>query len=163
MTAPTRPSEQQQLARLGRKAKDVAAAVVAEAGFSSVEVDVKLGGGQVIDFLCTDVLGGRWYLDVTGALTSIRSGLRRTDAVWKSIARAALIARPGGGVDPRWVLLTTDAVTASSAAGRALTQAHALGFVHDALDVYQRATVERLTAYARGEVPAESRFFPVDQ
>jgi site-specific DNA-methyltransferase (adenine-specific) len=169
--APTAPSdgaaaagdEQARLARAGRKAKDIAAVVVAEAGFVTVETDVKLAGGLTVDFACTDREGRTWYLDLTTALSSIRSGLRRTDAVWKAIARAALTARPADADGPRWVLLTTEPVAAASPAGRALAQARAQGFVHDALDVYQRATVARLSAHARGEAPADTRFFPVDR
>jgi DNA modification methylase len=156
-------SEQQRRARAGRKAKDVAAAVLDEAGFVSVEADVKLPGGLPIDFVCTDHCGGTWYIDVSNALSSIRSGLRRTDAVWKSVARAALVARPPGDVDvARWVLLTTEPLAPASPAGRALTQARSLGYVHDALDLYQRATVRRLAIYARGDTPTDHRFFPVD-
>jgi DNA modification methylase len=155
--------EQARLARAGRKAKDIATAIVAEAGFVAVETDVKLAGGLTVDFACTDRAGRTWYLDLTTALSSIRAGLRRTDAVWKAIARAALAARPGDPAGPRWVLLTTEPLAAASPAGRALAQARAQGFVHDALDVYQRASVARLAAHARGETPADTRFFPVDR
>jgi hypothetical protein len=155
--------EQARLARTGRKAKDIAAAVVSEAGFTAVETDVKLAGGLTVDFACTDHAGRTWYLDLTTALSSIRAGLRRTDAVWKAIARAALVTRPGDADGPRWVLLTTEPIAGTSPAGRALAQARAQGFVHDALDVYQRASVARLAAHARGESPADARFFPVDR
>jgi DNA modification methylase len=162
--APAEPEgEQARLARAGRKAKDIAAVVVAEAGFATVETDVKLPGGVTVDFACTDHAGRTWYLDLTTALSSIRAGLRRTDAVWKAIARSALAARPGEAGAPRWVLLTTEPIATASPAGRALAQARAQGFVHDALDVYQRATLARLAAHARGEAPADTRFFPVDR
>ena len=32
-----------------------------------------------------------WYVDVSGAFTSTRGGLRRTDTLWKSLGKAAAL------------------------------------------------------------------------
>lgn len=149
--------------REGKKAKDIAAQVLGEVGFASVEPNVKLGTGMVIDFVCTDPTGGVWYVDFSGTSSSIRAGLRRTDAIWKSLGRSALVERPGASTDPRWLVLTTDSVPAAGPAWKALQQGRKLGLVHDALDVFQEATVERLKLYAAGDAAARLPFFPKDQ
>ena len=149
--------------REGKKAKDIAAQVLGEVGFVSVESNVKLSTGMVIDFVCTDPTGGIWYVDFSGTSSSIRAGLRRTDAIWKSLGRSALVERRGASTDPRWLVLTTDAVPAAGPAWKALQQGRKLGLVHDALDVFQEATVERLKIYAAGDSTAQLPFFPKDQ
>ena len=146
----------------GRKAKDIAAALLAAAGFASIETNVKLPAGIIVDFVAVDRPGGRWYFELSGAPTSIRAGLRRTDAVWRSIGKAALVERTGAATDRRWVLLATDALGASSAGGRALAEARRLGLVHDALDVFQPATAARLARYAAGDT-SMSPMFPKDR
>jgi len=89
--------------------------------------------------------------------------LRRTDAIWKALGKAALVERSGAPTDPHWLLLTTEAVPAASAAGKALRQARKLGLVHDALDIFQDATASRLRTYAAGEVTTVHPLFPKDR
>jgi DNA modification methylase len=149
--------------REGKKAKDIAAQVLDEVGFASVEPNVKIASGMVIDFVCTDRVGGIWYIDFSGTSSSIRAGLRRTDAIWKSLGRSALVERPGAATDPRWLVLTTDAVPAAGPAWKALQQGRKLGLVHDALDLFQEATVARLARYAAGDTSAALPLFPKDQ
>lgn len=148
--------------REGRKAKDVAASLLAAAGFASIDTNVKLVAGVVVDFVAVDRAGGRWYFELSAAATSIRAGLRRTDAVWRSVGKAALVERTGASTDPRWVLLATDGLAPSSAGGRALTEARRAGFVHDALDVFRPATAERLAQYAAGDTTLRP-MFPADR
>ncbi len=149
--------------REGKKAKDIAAKVLAEAGFATVEPNVKLASGVVIDFVCTDHVGGVWYVDFSGTSSSIRAGLRRTDAIWKSLGRSALVERPGAPTDPRWLVLTTDSVPAAGPAWKALQQGRKLGLVHDALDLFQEATLGRLQRYATGDTTTLLPLFPKDQ
>jgi hypothetical protein len=61
------------------------------------------------------------------------------------------------------LVLTTDAVPAAGPAWKALQQGRKLGLVHDALDLFQEATVARLARYAAGDTSAALPLFPKDQ
>jgi site-specific DNA-methyltransferase (adenine-specific) len=133
----------------GRKAKDVAARLLAECGFRDVRAGAKLAPGVPVDFAADDVAGGTWFFELAGSFTSVRAGLHRTDTVWKAIGRAALVDKPA-----RYVLLTIDRPGRTSAGERALRAAMAKGLVHDALELHHPVTAPRLRAYASGD-PAE--------
>ena len=51
------------------------------------------GTGVTINFIATDADDVEWYFDVSGAFTSTRGGLLRTDTVWKALGRAHVLAR----------------------------------------------------------------------
>src|SRR5204862_241713 len=70
--------------------------------------DVKLSRlGIELSYLADDKRGGTWAFDVSGGFTSTRTGLRRSDTLWKALAKAAVLHE--GRDDLRLVLLTTDA------------------------------------------------------
>ena len=105
--------------REGRQAKDLAEALLAGCGFTDIRSDVKPRGlGIVLNFVATDRTGGEWAFDVSGAFTSNRAGLRRTDTLWKSLGKAAVLRE--GETELPLVLLTTDAPTRGSAGHQAL-------------------------------------------
>lgn len=141
--------------RDGRKAKEVAELLLREAGFADVRRNVKLASGLSVDFGVRDRSGAEWFVDVTSAFTSIRSGLRRTDAVVKAIGKAALLD-PG----QPYLLLSTDAPPAGSPAERALRAAQARGVVFDALDLSAGVTRTRLAAYAGGRAERPRSVYP---
>ena len=105
--------------RAGRQARDIARLLLEGCGFTNIREDVKPRGlGIVIDFVASDQTGVDWAFDVSGAFTSNRAGLRRSDTLWKSLGAAGVLH--AGGYASRLVLLTTDAPTKGSPGFNAL-------------------------------------------
>ena len=105
--------------REGKAAKEIARILIAANGFGDIREDQRLPGGVEVNFSARDRAGNLWYFDVSGAFTSQRSGLKRTDSLWKAIGKAAVLRELG---NTRLVLLTTDTPTAGSAGAEALKQ-----------------------------------------
>jgi site-specific DNA-methyltransferase (adenine-specific) len=145
--APGDPNEdpQARATREGKKAKEIAKLLLEHCGFTDLRANHKLFTGVNVDFVAKDADGDDWYFDVSGAFTSVRSGLRRTDTVWKALGKAALTDK-----EVPYILLSSDRPGRVSAAGRALTEAHAKGIVFDVLGLFENSTVERLRVYAAG-------------
>jgi site-specific DNA-methyltransferase (adenine-specific) len=137
---------QARASREGKKAKEIAEILLRQCGFVEVRPGAKLVTGVTIDFQAQDDSGATWYFDVSGAFTSVRGGLRRSDTVWKAIGRAALVAP-----DIPYVLLTSDRPGRTSAGERALRQARTRDVIFDALELYADVTVDRLRHYAAGD------------
>lgn len=119
---PARDSEDlvAEAVRQGRQAKDLAGVLLEICGFTNVRPDVKVRGlGIVLGFLATDQTGEDWAFDVSGAFTSNRAGLRRTDTLWRSLGKAAILREGGTGLP--LVLMTTDAPAPGTAGFQALT------------------------------------------
>ncbi len=139
--------------REGRKAKDLARVLLEECGFTGIREDVKPRGlGIVLNFVATDLTGDDWAFDVSGAFTSSRAGLRRTDTLWKSLGKAAVLHESGLGLP--LVLLTTDAPARGSAGHQALAVMRGpLRPVFDLVELLDADDQERLHGYAvRGRV-----------
>ena len=145
--------------RQGRQVKEVAAALLLDCGFTNLRQDVKHPCGVEVDLVATDARGDDWAFAVSGAFTSNRAGLRRTDALWKAIGQASALH-----FDPAFdlplVLLTTDAPVKKSAGGRALRAATGSGkpvaAVLEILDPAGRTDLSRFAAEgraARSEAP----------
>jgi DNA modification methylase len=129
----------------GRRAKEVAAELLAQAGFTDiVAAKHKLFTGVTVDFAARDGQGALWYFDVAGSFTSVRNSLHRSDVVWRAVGKGAIAK----GVP--YVLLATDRPTRASAAGRALVEGHSAGALFDVLEVFAPGTLERLRSYAAG-------------
>ncbi|MCC5954054.1 MAG: site-specific DNA-methyltransferase [Acidimicrobiia bacterium] len=109
--------------REGRQAKEIAAGLLEDCGFTDIRSDVTFRGlGISVNFTARDRTGGEWAFDVSGAFTSNRAGLRRTDTLWKSLGKASVL-HEGTAADAQQlplVLLTTDAPLKGSAGDRAL-------------------------------------------
>ena len=89
---------QARASREGKAAQALAAELLEETGFTIVARNQRVRGtGVVINFIATDKDEVEWYFDVSGAFTSTRGGLLRTDTVWKSIGRAHVLASAGKG------------------------------------------------------------------
>lgn len=113
--------------REGRAAKELARKMLEMAGFSSVEENVKVAGVDVT-FAVHDVTGRRLLVDCSGAFTSARPGLKRTDTLWKALGRASVLQLTlprdaAGDTNTDLVLLSTDMPTRTSTGGRALQAA----------------------------------------
>jgi DNA modification methylase len=73
----------------GKAAQKLAEQLLEEAGFTIEEKNRRIRRtGVTVNFVATDGDGATWFFDVSGAFTSHRGGLLRTDTVWKSLGRA---------------------------------------------------------------------------
>ena len=100
---------------------------------------------MTINFIAADDDGRDWYFDVSGAFTSTRGGLLRTDTVWKALGRAHVLAR--NGVE-RIVLLTSHLPRPGSEGAIALRNADDVVF--DVIEMRSDEGYERLRKYAAG-------------
>ena len=133
--------------REGRQARDLAGILLDACGFTDIRTNVKVAAGVELNFVAIDQRGGEWAFDVSGAFTSNRAGLRRTDTLWKALGKAAVLqkhppARP-------LVLITTDAPARGSAGAAALNALSGSGGpVFDLVELLDDAGQERLRTYA---------------
>ncbi len=136
--------------RQGRVAQEIARAVLEDAGFEILRKGYRPRGlGVQFSYLVADRRGGTWYVDVTGAFTTTRGGLRRADTVWKALGRAHVLREGEPGA--RLLLLTSHLPPDGSEGATALHVAGP-GAFWDALEMLATADQERLAAYASGEI-----------
>jgi DNA modification methylase len=140
--------------RQGLAARDVAALLLEGCGFVDIRERVKLRGtGVEVALTARDGAGDLWAFDVSGAFSTTRSGLRRTDTLWRALGTATVINQAIPEVP--LVLLTTDVPAGKSAGAQAL--AAATGPARPVFDVVRlldptgRAT---LVGYAAGRSEA---------
>ena len=139
--------------REGRQAKDLARILLVSCGFTDIRPDVKVPRlGIELNFAALDQAGHEWAFDVSGAFTSNRAGLKRTDTLWKALGKAAVLRE--GRPDLRLVLLTTDAPARGSAGHSALEKLKGPGLpVFDLIELLDPVDQERLRDYALGGRP----------
>ena len=115
-----------------------------------IHEDVKQPAGVEVDFIALDVDDNEWWFDVSGAFTSTRPGLQRTDTLWKAIGRAAVVqAAVESG--PRYVLLTTDAPRKGTAGAKALQNVVGPnGPIHAVIELLDEVDWQRLRDFAVG-------------
>jgi DNA modification methylase len=131
----------------GKAAQALAADILEAAGFTVSQRDYKIPGlGLQVNLVAVDVAGEKWYFDVTGAFTSTRGGLLRTDTLWKCLGRASVLATCH--VTPV-VLLSSHLPPRRSTGDRALRTVGPAG-VHDVMGMLNGADRERLALYAAG-------------
>ncbi|MEX2279507.1 MAG: site-specific DNA-methyltransferase [Acidimicrobiia bacterium] len=133
--------------REGRAIRDLALAVLADAGFTDVRENPKVGPGVDVTFEASDRSGGRWLFDLSGAFSASAPGLARAETLWRAIGRAAAIARHREG--RRLVLLTSHRPPDRSPLARVL--AEMVGPDRPVFDVIELLDPEcraRLAAYA---------------
>lgn len=148
---PADPDEppQQRAVREGQRAKEIARAVLNHCGFLDVEEERRLRGGVEVNFVAKDHANRKWYFDVSGAFTTTRAGLKRTDTLWKALGKASVL-RASESSNYRLVFLTTDLPPHNSAGGQALRAAHGETF-DDAIEMLSPEGQERLRGYAAGD------------
>ncbi|HVE76663.1 MAG TPA: hypothetical protein VND22_07850, partial [Actinomycetota bacterium] len=134
--------------REGRKAKDIARAVMLDCGFDDIVEDYRLKNGVEVNFIANDKKGQRWYFDVSGAFSSTRAGLRRTDTIWKALGKAALM-NLSSQKPIRLILLTTDLPPKDSAGFKAIATARGQVYF-DAIEMLSDLGQARLAEYAKG-------------
>ncbi|HTL84330.1 MAG TPA: DNA methyltransferase [Acidimicrobiia bacterium] len=139
-------SFQARATREGKAAQALAEEMLAEAGFTIVAKNSRVRGtGVTINFIATDADDCEWYFDVSGAFTSTRGGLLRTDTVWKALGRAHALAHAG---KERIVFLSSHLPRKGSEGDIALS--NATDIVYDVIEMRSDAGLERLRKYAAG-------------
>jgi DNA modification methylase len=137
---------QARASREGKAAQALAEELLRETGFTIVAKNQRVRGtGVVINFIATDAAEVEWYFDVSGAFTSTRGGLLRTDTVWKSLGRAHVLARAGKGPI---VFLTSHLPRKGSEGDIALRSADDIVF--DVIEMRTSKGYESLRKYAAG-------------
>ena len=141
---------QQRAVKEGHKAQEIARRVLVECGFTIVRENHRTKSGAEVDFVVADQDRDEWYVDVSGAFTSTRGGLRRTDTLWKSLGKAAALKTEATGHPI--LLLTTDLPAPGSAGDAALRAVRDVegGVVHDAIEMLSEVGLTRLRKYGRG-------------
>jgi DNA modification methylase len=132
----------------GKAAQDIAEARLVEAGFQAIRRNQKIAGtGVLVNFTAADAETGEWCFDVSGAFTTTRGGLLRTDAVWRALGRASVLRMKKA--DARIVLITSHLPKRGSEGYQAL-KAAGPGAFFDAIEMYDEAGFARLARYASG-------------
>lgn len=140
----------------GKAAQRIAQDTLESAGFTIAKRSHRVKGtGAQFNLLVTDANDNDWYIDVSGAFTTTRGGLRRTDTVWKTLGRALVLRehfqQDRASAPPvRLLLLTSHLPQSGSEGDKALHAAGKSGAFWDAIEMYDEAGRERLAAYATG-------------
>lgn len=131
----------------GRTAQAIAQSVVSGAGFLvQAQNEVHKATGATINLIATDSAGLPWHFDVMGSFTSPRTGLSRTDTVWKALGRASALS--AARIRPI-VFLTTNLPEPGSVGDRALHSVAGQTFF-DAIEMLTVHGKARLRQYSRG-------------
>ena len=102
-------------------------------------------------FLAEDAEGGRWYVDVSGAFTTVRPGLMRTDTLWKTLGRIHVLRATDEPQNPSRVLVLTSNLPKANSEGDKALRAVGVDQVFDAIEMFDPAGVARLREYAKGD------------
>lgn len=146
---------QARASREGKAAQDIAHTRLVRARFQHILKNPKVPGtGVRMNFTAEDADANTWYFDVSGAFTTTRGGLLRTDTVWKALGRANVLRMKE--VSGRIVFITSHLPKRGSEGYQAL-KAAGPGAFFDAIEMYDEAGLDRLTRYATG---AETRPLP---
>ena len=138
---------QKRAVREGRAAKDIARALLQDAGFSALEENVAVGSGVRVNLAAWDQSGHKWLFDISGAFTSNRPGLARTDTLWKALGKASVMHETGSKIP--LVLLTTNKPEPRSAGSQALRSMTGPGKpVYDVVELLDAQDLARLKGYA---------------
>lgn len=139
---------QSRATKQGKAAPKLAEQLLEEAGFTIEERNRRIRKtGVTVNFVATDADGATWFFDVSGAFTSHRGGLLRTDTVWKSLGRACALKDARGDVP--LVFLTSHLPRRPSEGDTALRAAGPDAFF-DAIEMLSQDNLERLERYAKG-------------
>lgn len=127
----------------GMQAKEHVARLLTAAGFSQPVADAKVGAGLSLSYLAADRAGRRWGFDVAGGFTTVPSGLRKGDTLWRTLGRAAVLHE--AAPDLPLVLLATDLPQRGSTGAAALRTLTGPGkAIHAVLDLSDEDVAEQL-------------------
>jgi DNA modification methylase len=131
------------------KAVDAARDLLVAAGFGLAEPRAtkrrRFAGGLTVDFVATDSSGVEWLVLVAGASTVVRTGLRRSDVLFRTLGEASVLTAAGHRV----LVLTTDLPPNRSAPLEALRSARGATLV-DVVELTAPGAPARLAVYAAG-------------
>ncbi|MFZ0667578.1 MAG: site-specific DNA-methyltransferase [Acidimicrobiales bacterium] len=145
--AETEDDFQARASKEGKVAQSIAEDLLLESGFRITQKNARLRGlGVSVSFVALDGEDLPWYFDVSGAFTTTRGGLLRTDNVWKSLGRANVLY--ANGRKPI-VFLTSNLPKAKSEGDLAL-RAVGPDVLFDAIEMLSEQHKVRLKKYAEG-------------
>jgi site-specific DNA-methyltransferase (adenine-specific) len=131
----------------GRAALGIAEQVLERAGFRIVDRNRRFRPfGMVVPLVAEDGDGTAWHFEVSGAFATNRGGLARTDAVWRALGRAQVLA--ANAVAP--VVLLTSHLPRPKTEGDLALRAAGTGAFFDAVEMLAPEGQERLAKYAAG-------------
>jgi site-specific DNA-methyltransferase (adenine-specific) len=135
----------------GKKAHDIARRVLRRAGFDLIAENPRVkGAGVQFNFLVGSSEGRRWYVDVSGAFTTVRPGLMRTDTLWKTLGRIHVVKQLEDPQDKTEVLVITSNLPKPGSEGDKALHAAGPSSVFDAVEMFDDDVgVQRLHKYAR--------------
>jgi site-specific DNA-methyltransferase (adenine-specific) len=144
----------------GRSSRARCIGALEEAGFEIVATERRVPKTSVtVDAIAQDRSGMLWHVEFGGAATAHRAGLRRPEAVFRSLGRLSAL-RGRLGPDAPLLLLTTAAPEAKSESETAL-RAAGPRLMADVIDVSTSEGAARLARYAMGEKgPIEGFWHP---
>ncbi len=147
----------------GKAAQQLAEDVLRVAGFEIDAKNVRLRGlGVVVNLVARDANGTPWYFDVSGAFTTTRGGLLRTDTVWKSLGRAHVVGLNRHRKDlarAPYVLLSSHLPRPGSEGDVALRAAGSKA-IYDVIEMLSPEGHERLRRYATGDFTLDAPPLP---
>jgi site-specific DNA-methyltransferase (adenine-specific) len=140
---------QSRAVRHGKKAQDIAKARLEEAGFSSIEEKARVPkvGLQFNFKMLSEDGAGAWYVDVSGAFTTSRPGLMRTDTLWKMLGRLHVLKSFDSTAK---VLVLTSNLPRPGSEGDKALRAVGPNSVFDVIELYDPEGFGRLEKYASG-------------
>lgn len=131
----------------GKAAQALAVDILQTAGFTDIQRDHRVPGvGITVNIVARDAGGEKWYFDVTGAFTSTRGGLLRTDTLWKCLGRASVLRT----CDVRPVVLLSSHLPPRRSTGDQALRKVGPNGVHDVMGMLNDADRARLAIYATG-------------
>lgn len=138
---------QARASREGKVAQAIAKDLLDDAGFTITHTNSRQRGlGVTVNFIAVDADGVPWYFDVSGAFTTTRGGLLRTDTLWKALGRANVLF--SNGRTP--IVFLTSHLPKSRSEGDAALRAVGPGVVFDAIEMLSDEQRARLKLYAEG-------------
>ena len=133
--------------REGKAAQDIAERVLEDAGFTIVGRNARMRGlGLAVNFVASDADEMPWYFDVSGAFTTTRGGLVKTDTVWKCLGRAHVLANKRKAP----VVFLTSHLPRRGSEGDVALRAAGMSAFFDAMEMLSDEGRSRLETYAEG-------------
>jgi site-specific DNA-methyltransferase (adenine-specific) len=133
------------------KAIEAAGDALIAAGFTLADAKTtkrrRFAGGVSVSWVATDAAGDEWLVIVAGSTTVMRTGLRRSDVLFRTLGEAGTLTTAGHRV----LVLTTDLPARGSAQLAAVTAARGTSLV-DALELGATGLTPRLEGYAAGGI-----------
>ena len=138
----------------GKAAQAIAHRVLEDAGFRVVHRNWKIKGtGVLMNFVAVDADEREWHFDVTGAFTTTRGGLLRTDSVWKCLGRAHVLQNTINAdeeTERTPLVFLTSHLPSPGSEGDIALRAAGPGAFFDAVAMLDPVGQRRLAAYAAG-------------